>query len=68
MVEDAFLIKLFTENFIQIRPGTDWLISPMNGLLMALLFIALGVGLRQFRMSKTLLASKSNLRTVSRAA
>jgi hypothetical protein len=68
MVEDAFLIQLFTGNHIQIRPGTDWLISPMNGLFMSLLFIAAGVGLRQFRKRRMLLASKSNIRIVSEAA
>jgi hypothetical protein len=68
MVEDAFLIQLFTGNHIQIRPGTDWLISPMNGLLMSLLFIALGVGLRQLRKRKMPAASKGNLGIVSEAA
>ena len=67
MVEDAFLIQLFIGNHIQIMPGTDWLVSPMNGLLMSWLFIALGVGLRQFRKRKMEPASKGNLRTVSEA-
>ena len=67
MVEDAFLIQLFTGNHIQIRPGTDWLISPMNGLLMSLCFIALGVGLRQFRKRKTTVASKGNTGIVAEA-
>jgi Type II CAAX prenyl endopeptidase Rce1-like len=67
MVEDAFLIQLFIGNHIQILPGTDWLISPMNGLLMSLFFIALGVGLRQFRKRKMEPASKGNLRTISEA-
>lgn len=68
MVEDAFLIQLFIGNHIQIMPGTDWLISPMNGLLMSLFFIALGVGLRHFRRRKMSVASTGNLRTVSEAA
>ncbi|HEY3474244.1 MAG TPA: CPBP family intramembrane glutamic endopeptidase, partial [Anaerolineales bacterium] len=68
MVEDAFLIQLFTGNHIQITPGTDWLISPMNGLLMSLFFVVLGVGLRQIRKSKTSVASKGELRPVSEAA
>jgi hypothetical protein len=67
-VEDAFLMQLFTGNFIQIIPGTDWLFSPMNGLLISLLFIALGVGLRQFRKRKMSVASKGNLGIVSEAA
>ena len=61
MVEDAFLIQLFIGNYIQIRPGTDWLISPMNGLVMSLLFIALGVGLRQVRKRTLLVAPQSNI-------
>jgi hypothetical protein len=68
MVEGAFLIQLFTGNHIQIMPGTDWLISPMNGLLMSLFFIALGVGLRHFRKRKMSVASTGDLRTVSEAA
>ncbi|MGB7063010.1 MAG: CPBP family intramembrane glutamic endopeptidase [Candidatus Zixiibacteriota bacterium] len=48
-VEDAFLNQLFTEHRIQIIPGTDWLVSPMNGLISIFLFIAVGVGLRQLR-------------------
>jgi membrane protease YdiL (CAAX protease family) len=52
MVEDAFLNQLFTEHHIRIVPGTDWLVSPVNGLISILLFIALGVGLRQLRKRK----------------
>lgn len=52
MVEDAILIQLFTEGRIRIIPGTDWLISPMNGIVSILLFIAVGVGLRHLRMRK----------------
>lgn len=68
MVEDAFIIQLFTGNFIQIRPGIDWLISPMNGVFMSLLFIALGSGLRHVRTKKISVASKGNIRTVAKAA
>jgi len=52
MVEDAFLNQLFTEHHIQIMPGTDWLVSPVNGLISIFFFIALGVGLRQWRKRK----------------
>jgi hypothetical protein len=68
MVEDAFLIQLFLGNHIQIVPGTDWLISPMNGLLMSFFFIVLGIGLRQYRKRRMSLASKSNLRSLPEAA
>ena len=51
-VEDAFLNQLFTEHHIQIMPGTDWLVSPMNGLISIFLFIMVGVGLRQLRKRK----------------
>ena len=61
MVEDAFLVELFTGNHIQIQPGTDWLVSPMNGLLMAFFFIALGVGLRQIRKRRSQLPKKTAL-------
>jgi len=52
MVEDAFLNQLFTEGYIQIVPGTDWLVSPVNGLVSIFLFIALALGLRQVRKGK----------------
>ena len=32
-VEDALLFTLVLDGHIQILPGTDWLISPMNGLI-----------------------------------
>jgi hypothetical protein len=48
-VEDAFLNQLFTEHRIQIMPGTDWLVSPMNGLISIFLFMAVAVGLRELR-------------------
>jgi membrane protease YdiL (CAAX protease family) len=52
MVEDAFLNQLFTEHHIRIVPGTDWLVSPVNGLISIIFFIALGVCLRQLRKRK----------------
>ncbi len=52
MVEDAFLNQLFIDNHIQIVPGTDWLVSPVNGLIGIVLFAALGVILRQIRKRK----------------
>ncbi|MBS4060883.1 MAG: CPBP family intramembrane metalloprotease [Bacteroidetes bacterium] len=52
MVEDAFLNQLFIDNHIQIIPGTDWLVSPVNGLIGIVLFAVLGVVLRQIRKRK----------------
>lgn len=52
MVEDAFLNQLFIDNHVQIVPGTDWLVSPVNGLIGIALFAALGVVLRQIRKRK----------------
>jgi hypothetical protein len=54
MVEDAFLNQLFTEHHIQIVPGTDWLISPVNGLISIVLFGAVGIWLHQVRSRRTL--------------
>jgi len=51
-VEDAFLFALILDGHIQILPGMDWLISPMNGLVSVVLFLAIGVGLRQLRKRK----------------
>jgi hypothetical protein len=68
MVEDAFLIQLFVGDHIQIMPGRDWLVSPMNGLLMALLFIVLGIGLRQIRKGKLLATPQKDRRVVPEAA
>lgn len=67
-VEDAFLIQLFAGNHIQIIPGTDWLISPMNGLLMSFLFMAVAVGLRQFRKRNISVVSIDKLKSVPRTA
>jgi membrane protease YdiL (CAAX protease family) len=67
-VEDAMLLQLFEASLIQIVPGTDWLVSPMNGLVMVLFFTAGGVGLRQLRKRKISLASKGNVRILSGAA
>jgi membrane protease YdiL (CAAX protease family) len=52
-VEDAFLFPLFIDHHIQILPGTDWLISPMNGLISVIFFFAIGIGLRQSRKRKS---------------
>jgi len=49
MVEDAFLNQLFTDGHIAIVPGTDWLISPVNGVISIALWIAVGVGLNRYR-------------------
>lgn len=68
MVEDAFLIQLFIGKHIQITPGTDWLVSPMNGLLMSALFIALGIGLRQLRKRRMSPAFKASPPIASGAA
>jgi len=45
-------LKLFEGRMIEIVPGTDWLISPMNGLIMAFIFAAAGVGLHRLRNQK----------------
>jgi hypothetical protein len=51
-VEDALLFTLVIDGHIHILPGTDWLISPMNGLISVVLFIAIGIGLRQLRIRR----------------
>jgi len=51
-VEDALLITLIADHYIQILPGTDWFISPMSGLISVIFFLAIGVGLRQLRKRK----------------
>lgn len=52
VVEDALLIQLIADKHIRILPGTDWLISPMNGLISVVLFLAIGIGLRHLRKRK----------------
>jgi len=51
-VEDALLIMLIADHYIQILPGTDWFISPMSGLISVIFFLAIGIGLRQLRKRK----------------
>jgi len=48
-VEDALLILLISDHHIQILPGTDWLISPMSGLISVVFFIAMGIVLNKMR-------------------
>lgn len=52
MVEDAFLNQLFIDGHIRIVPGTDWLVSPVNGVISIVLFAALGIGLHRLRKRK----------------
>lgn len=58
-VEDALLFTLVIDRHIQILPGTDWLISPMNGLISVVLFLAIGIGLRQLRIRKIQLLDRA---------
>jgi hypothetical protein len=60
-VEDALLFTLVIDHHIQILPGTDWLISPMNGLVSVVLFLAIGVGLRQLRIRRIQLLDRTPL-------
>jgi len=60
-VEDALLFTLVINGHIQILPGTDWLISPMNGLISVIFFLAIGVGLRQLRKRKSQFLQKATL-------
>jgi membrane protease YdiL (CAAX protease family) len=48
-VEDAFLNQLFTGKHITITPGSDWLVSPVHGLISVALFLAVGVALHRHR-------------------
>jgi hypothetical protein len=66
-VEDAFIGVVIAGSFIRMTPGTDWLISPMNGLIMSLFFIVIGVGLNKYRRAKLAVVSKDVLKTVSEA-
>lgn len=52
LVEDAFLNQLFTENHIRTVPGTDWLVSPVNGLVGIDLFTAAAVAPRRWRLAR----------------
>jgi hypothetical protein len=52
IVEDAFLNQLFTGHHIHIRPGKDWLISPVYGLVSILCFIIVGIWLHYIRKRK----------------
>ena len=60
-VEDALLFTLVLGGYIRIRPGTDWLISPMNGLISVVLFLAIGIGLRQLRIRRIQLLDEAPL-------
>ena len=64
-VEDALLFTLFLGRHIQITPGTDWLISPMNGLISVVLFLVIGVSLRQYRTKKHVFVDTDPLPTTA---
>jgi membrane protease YdiL (CAAX protease family) len=49
MVEDAFLNQLLMDGHVAIVPGTDWLVSPVNGVVGISLWLAVGVGLNRYR-------------------
>lgn len=53
MVEDAFLNQLFIDGHVRIAPGTDWLISPVNGMLGVVLWLGVGVALNRWRNSRS---------------
>ena len=68
MVEDAFLNQLFTEKHISIVPGTDWLVSPLNGLVSIFLFVAVGVGLNRYRKTRQQVRPAQSARLTSTSA
>jgi len=49
MVEDAFLNQLFIDGHVRITPGTDWLTSPVHGVLSIALWLTVGVALNRWR-------------------
>jgi membrane protease YdiL (CAAX protease family) len=49
MVEDAFVNQLILEKHIAIAPGSELLVSPVNGIISGLLFVAVGVALNRYR-------------------
>jgi membrane protease YdiL (CAAX protease family) len=65
MVEDAFVNQLFTEGHIAIVPGSDWLVSPVNGLISVVLWLAMGVALYRYRKSREATASGLSMRAVT---
>lgn len=52
MVEDAFVNQLILEKHVVFAPGTELLVSPVNGLISLLLFLAVGIGLHRYRVSR----------------
>ena len=51
-VEDAFVNPLFTQQWIVVHPGADWLVSPVNGIISVALFVGFGVGLNRHRRTR----------------
>jgi len=52
MVEDAFLNQLIMDEHIRITPGSDWLVSPVNGVIGLGLFVIVGVALNRIRRAR----------------
>lgn len=57
MVEDALLNQLFIDGHVRLTPGTDWFISPVNGVLSIALWLAVGVALNRWRRGASMRAA-----------
>lgn len=49
MVEDSFINLIVISGYITIVPGKEILVSPINGAITSLLYLAVGLGMRAYR-------------------
>jgi prepilin-type processing-associated H-X9-DG protein len=56
MVEDAFLNQLFLDGHVRLTPGSDWFISPVNGVVGIVLWLGVGIALNRWRRSRPIVS------------
>jgi hypothetical protein len=51
-VEDSLINPLVISGYISIAAGKEILISPINGIITSILYLAVGIGIRAYRRKK----------------
>ena len=49
MVEDSLINLIVISAYISIAPGKEFLVSPINGVITCILYLAVGLGIRAYR-------------------
>jgi hypothetical protein len=68
MVEDAFVNQLIIEKHIVFAPSRELLVSPVNGAISLLLFVAVGIALNRYRTTRDAWAKRRGSPKVAAAS